>query len=359
MSDILTTARAARLLGVSVRTAQLWVESGELASWKTPGGHRRIPKSAVMDLIQVREQNAPKLAATAVVVTGDEPRKTLWTEQNFGQTGLVFNVTDDVVDAAVSIGETSPRVIVLDRVPPLQQEAFIRRLREDARFFGALIVLASEPSQQSFRDGQPRILFPAETAVEDIAQAIRDRLNEVGSPSPSGLPYAVPFNEAERLKAVQRSGLLFTPQEKSFDAIVHLAAKVTNAPIAMFTMVTADEQWFKAKVGFDGDRSPREWAFCNHTLIANKLTVLNNLQSDQRFANNPVVRDPYNFQFYAGVPVRDENSFMLGSLCIIDHVPRSLAGSEMDALLTLAEAASNIVRTRAQERQIRQLRQSW
>lgn len=47
-----TTSEAAQLLGVSVGTVQLWVESGLLAAWKTAGGHRRVMRESVEKLLR-------------------------------------------------------------------------------------------------------------------------------------------------------------------------------------------------------------------------------------------------------------------------------------------------------------------
>lgn len=356
MDEILTTAKAAKLLGVSVRTAQLWVESGELASWKTPGGHRRIPRSAVMELVEKHKETTSSLSATAIVLAG-KGRASSWQGHGLKQSGLLLEVTDDPVRAAVSIGESLPRLIVLDSVRESERASLIDRLDEDPLLSSSLIVVVSEspPFGPDAAKGGNRLYLPATTSVADVADTIGRRLRPAASATAKA-EYAVPFNEAERLRAVEQSGLLYSPKERSFDRLVDLAAKVTNSPIALFTLLTADEQWFKARSGFEGDRSPREWAFCNYTIVANELTVLEDLGADERFADNPVLRQPYNFQFYAGAPVRNEKCFALGSICVIDRVPRSLDQSERDALSALAEAASNLVITRAQEREIRLLR---
>jgi GAF domain-containing protein len=120
----------------------------------------------------------------------------------------------------------------------------------------------------------------------------------------------------------------------------------------MFTLVTQEEQWFKSRTGFEGSATPRDWAFCNETLVANELTVIEDLSRAPQFSQNPTIAEPYGFRFYAGAPVRDPLGFALGSTCVIDVVPRTLTKNEREALSTIAESASNLIRLRALERQL-------
>ncbi|TCL73023.1 helix-turn-helix domain-containing protein [Rhizobium sp. BK251] len=357
MGDILTTAQAARLLGVSVRTAQLWVESGQLPSWKTPGGHRRIPHSAVAALIDNREPHHLIGRATALVLA--RPGNASGWEA-LERAGLTVEVVEDPVRAAVRIGETLPDVIVIEDDGDRTRLNLLEELKGDPLLARSLIVLRTEEglgAASESRALKPHVVFAFAEEIETIVKAILDNMKKrsVQIP-PKTLPYPVPANEGERLRAVEASGLLYSPGEESFDRLIELAARVLQAPIAMFTLLTSSEQWFKSKTGFDGDRTPREWAFCNYTLIANQLTVLSNLAEDPRFVTNPTLGQPHNFRFYAGAPVRDERGFALGSICVIDRIPRVLEADDRNALATLADSASNIVRWRAQERELHKLR---
>ena len=127
MSDILTTAQAATLLGVSIRTAQLWVESGQLPSWKTPGGHRRIPRPAVLELIAGRP--APLISARAIVLA-DEDERSAW--EGLIQCGFVVDIIEDPLLAAARIGETLPALIVIDDDGAGERLPLIDRLQDVA-----------------------------------------------------------------------------------------------------------------------------------------------------------------------------------------------------------------------------------
>jgi excisionase family DNA binding protein len=232
---VLTTAAAARLLGVAVSTTQLWLESGALPSWKTPGGHRRIRLSAVMALLNAQA-----------------------------------------------------------------------------------------------RDRQP-----------------------AARPGPAAAPALPPEDEGERLAAVEASGLLDTPPEDVFDRLTRLAARATDCPIALLTLLTADRQWFKSRVGLALPEIPRGWAFCNHAILGEAAFMVEDAARDPRFAGNPLVTDEPRIRFYGGVPLRDAGGHALGALCVMDREPRRLRARELQSLEELAAIAAEELARRRQARERR------
>lgn len=229
----LTTADAARLLGVSVSTTQKWLELGTLPSWKTPGGHRRVRHSAVLALLSQRHE--------AVIV------------------------------------------------------------------------------------------------AEELAEELRP-LDAPGFP--------VASDEASRLKAVARSGLLDTPADPALDRLTWLASEATGMPIALFTVLSSARQWFKSKVGMGASETPREWSFCSHAILQDGVFVVEDAQLDPRFAANPLVTGDVNLRFYAGSAVRDEQGAALGALCIIDTQPRQLSARHAAILRVLSTSVSDLLQAR-------------
>ena len=229
---ILTTREAAQLLGIAVSTTQLWMESGALPAWKTPGGHRRVRLSTVRHLLSHQ---------------------------------------------ADAVGAGAPE----------------------------------------YRAGGPA----ADPAGED---------------------------EARRLAALAGSGLMDTPAEEVFDRLARLAAQVTDCPIALVTLLGAQRQWFKARVGIDLAETPRDWAFCSHALDAGAAFVVDDAANDPRFSNNPLVTgEPY-VRFYAGIPLADAGGRQFGTLCVFDREPRRLRERELRALHELAAIASEEIARRSQ-----------
>jgi excisionase family DNA binding protein len=235
------------LLGVSVRTAQLWIESGRIPSWKTPGGHRRVRRADVLTLI--------------------EP------------------VTRDVTHSSSMV------VMSPDALP------------------------VGEPVQSS-------------------------------DATLPGYSFPVAANELDRIRAVERIGLLDTAPEAAFDSLTWLAAEFSNMPIALVTLVTRERQWFKSRHGIDATQTPRDWAICNYTLLQGQVLVVDDLSRDERFASNPIVAGDPHLRFYAGAPVFDDAGFALGTLCVMDREPRTLDPRGRRALHSLAALASDEFRLR-------------
>src|SRR6516165_9514557 len=146
----------------------------------------------------------------------------------------------------------------------------------------------------------------------------------------------LPENEAVRLAALRGLGILDTPAEPAYDELSALAADVCQTPIALISLVDADRQWFKSQVGWAAGETPREAAFCAHTILQPDLLVVPDASADQRFANNPLVTCPPRIRFYAGAPLVTAEGHALGTLCVIDHKPRELTAEQARALRALS-----------------------
>lgn len=146
----------------------------------------------------------------------------------------------------------------------------------------------------------------------------------------------VPPQEAIRLEALRQYRVLDTPAEQAYDDITALAAYICDVPIALISLVDADRQWFKSKVGLDANETSREVSFCAHAILQESVMVVNDALDDQRFVDNPLVTCAPNIRFYAGVPLRTTDDLPLGTLCVIDHQPRSLSDAQIKTLEALA-----------------------
>jgi serine/threonine-protein kinase len=151
----------------------------------------------------------------------------------------------------------------------------------------------------------------------------------------------MPLDEAERLAALVSCNVLDTDAEACFDDIAQLASALCGTPMALVTLIDQSRQWFKAKVGLTASETPRDFAFCAHAIVDRQPLIVPDALADERFADNPLVTGEPFIRFYAGVPLLlDEDGAAVGTLCILDRVPRDLSHTQLDALRMLAKRAS-------------------
>jgi signal transduction histidine kinase len=144
--------------------------------------------------------------------------------------------------------------------------------------------------------------------------------------------------EAARLEALKSMDILDTPAEEAFDRITRMAAELFDTPIALISLIDATRQWFKSKVGlYHPPETPRDVAFCHHTIQNDDVMVVPDARADSRFMENPLVTGTPDIRFYAGAPLRLASGFKLGAMCIIDTKPRTLTAVETRRLATLAQ----------------------
>lgn len=161
------------------------------------------------------------------------------------------------------------------------------------------------------------------------------------------IPAPVPASEAERIAALHSYEILDTGVEATFDDLTALAAKLTASPIALVSLVDADRQWFKARVGLGEAGTPRDVGFCPHAIIEpNRTFIVNNAAQDPRFRDNPLVTGEPGIRFYAGVPLVNPEGHALGTLCVLDRVPREMDDAQQNSLVVLARAVMTTLELR-------------
>ncbi|MEP6918550.1 MAG: ATP-binding protein [Acidobacteriota bacterium] len=153
----------------------------------------------------------------------------------------------------------------------------------------------------------------------------------------------IPPDEEARLEALRGYRILDTPGDPAFDDLAALASYICGTPIALINLIDADRQWMKAKVGTDVNEIPREIAFCSHTILSDDLLMVEDARADQRFADNPLVTSDPNIRFYAGSPLTTADGYALGSICVIDSVPRTLDVEQQQALRALSRQVITLI----------------
>lgn len=148
----------------------------------------------------------------------------------------------------------------------------------------------------------------------------------------------IPHNEDRRLEALEAYKILDTLPEEEYDALTKIAAAICGTPIALVTLVDHTRQWFKSHHGLNATETPRDYAFCAHTInTPNELFIIPDATKDKRFYDNPLTTNDPNVIFYAGAPLNSKEGYSLGTICVIDTKPREgLTDSQKESLKALA-----------------------
>ena len=168
------------------------------------------------------------------------------------------------------------------------------------------------------------------------------------------LAYPTPRDESDRLRALRSYKILDTRPEERFDDLTQLAAIICGVPISLITLIDADRQWFKSKVGLDIQETPRAQAFCTHAIMQPQTFVVPDATQDERFAKNPLVTGDPHIRFYAGAPLATPDGHLLGTMCVIDRKPRTLTDDQKKALELLGRQVIANMELRANLRELKQ-----
>jgi signal transduction histidine kinase/ActR/RegA family two-component response regulator len=163
---------------------------------------------------------------------------------------------------------------------------------------------------------------------------------------PCSSMFIAPIDSPARLEALQRYDILDTPPEDEFDDIVHLIARICDAPIALINFVDRDRQWFKSELGLGFRQTSLDISFCSQAILQTDLFIVPDALMDPRFVDNPLVKNWPHLRFYAGSPLETSDGFRLGTLCVCDFRPRGLLDTQKEALRTLSRQVMVVLELR-------------
>jgi len=138
--------------------------------------------------------------------------------------------------------------------------------------------------------------------------------------------------EEDRLAALRSLGLLDTEAEERFDRYTRIAQRVFDVPVALISLVDEDRVWYKSNKGFELSETPRDFAFCNFAILSADVMVVEDVRTDDRFKNSPLVENEAGIRFYAGCPIKTSKGASIGTLCIIDYSPKQLGEADLQLL---------------------------
>lgn len=164
--------------------------------------------------------------------------------------------------------------------------------------------------------------------------------------------------EVLRLRTLDRYQVLDSQPEPQFNRIVTLAKRALRVPIALISLIDEERQWFKARDGLDVEETPRSLAFCDHAIRRRGVMVVEDARVDIRFRDNPLVTGDPGIRFYAGAPLITRGGQALGTVCVIDRVPRSFDEDDRETLTDLAAIVMDELELRLANRELAVLAQT-
>ena len=151
----------------------------------------------------------------------------------------------------------------------------------------------------------------------------------------------IPSNEQQRLAHLQNLKILDTPRDDVYDRITRMLCRVSDVPVAAISLIDENRQWFKSIRGFEITETPRNVAFCAHTILEERTLIIPDTHLDPRFADNPLVTHPPHVRFYAGHPLKIVDNIHVGTLCIYDTRAREVSSEDVQFLQDLSVTVTN------------------
>ncbi|MCE3283185.1 MAG: cyaA1 [Chitinophagaceae bacterium] len=160
--------------------------------------------------------------------------------------------------------------------------------------------------------------------------------------------------EKERLTSLYNHKILDTEPDPDYDRIVKVAAHVCDASVALISLIDRDRLWFKSRLGWDQEEAPRDF-FCSHAIKGDHILEIPDTRLDERFRDHKLVTEKPYIRFYAGAPLISSDGNKLGTLCVLDILPKKLTAAQKESLDTLARQIVLQMELKLQKEQLKQL----
>lgn len=157
----------------------------------------------------------------------------------------------------------------------------------------------------------------------------------------------IPVNDHQRIAALKKLGILYTPAEEAFDKITQMAARVFDTPMSFLSLVDEDTVFYKSQVGpFGRSQVNRENSLCSLTILSKEPLVIEDASLATCFRDNPFVQAEKGIKFYAGAPLITKEGYLIGALCVVDTKPRAFSFNDTVLLTEFAETAMQEIESR-------------
>lgn len=146
---------------------------------------------------------------------------------------------------------------------------------------------------------------------------------------------------ALRAQILHSMNVLDTNPEETFDRITRIASTALDMPVSLVSLLDEDRQWFKSAHGLDLKETRLEDSFCQFVGDNGEILEVRDARADGRFSDNPFVTGAAAIRFYAGAPIQSVEGVRLGTVCVLDRIPRTLLPQQRQVLKDLAAIATH------------------
>ena len=151
----------------------------------------------------------------------------------------------------------------------------------------------------------------------------------------------------ERVASLRAMAVLDTPPEEGFDALTRLAARVCLTPVAVVSLIDGERLWFKSVHGLGTRTMDSSNSFCCEAANTKRLLEVPDPTIDPRFADHPLVIGQLGIRYHAGAPIM-HGDVAVGTVCVLDYVPRRLDRHALGSLSEMANIAASMLTARIQ-----------
>jgi len=239
----------------------------------------------------------------------------------------VFSASDGVRGLELVREKRPPVVVVEIMLHGMHGFALCQAIRSDPALRSACrIIVASSKSYPTDINKALELGATSYLVKPFLAERLVAEVRKATARAPT------PANEVSRLAALQGYKVLDTAPEPLFDDLTYVASVICGTPVALISLVDADRQWFKSKVGTELRQTSRDVAFCAHAIMQPDVFIVPDASKDERFTGNVLVTLEPKIRFYAGIPLTTPGGEAVGTLCVIDTVPRQLTPAQKECL---------------------------
>ena len=151
--------------------------------------------------------------------------------------------------------------------------------------------------------------------------------------------------EKERLDALHSLNILDTSPDERLDALTKEVQAEFDCKTCLVSLVAEDRQWFKSRQCMDVAETPRNISFCTYAIAEEEYLIVPDATADKLFANNPLVTGSPFIRAYAGVILRNQDGYELGTLCLLYDQAREFTEDEINKLKHYARLVETIIFT--------------